>query len=400
MRARTRGLSALLARIQCCNISRCRTHSPTAGTLITGQPHLATIMDTIAELLRDIFPDEYHRFVALLRRHRLALLIALTVIVSTIGYSFVYSRWPNPVRGTRHVLLYTPTPIWMGFLCSLWLLALTYVVIQLARTRAPLEADTSTVQIPHAPDEERSATDLSPTAIRLPQLLGGMELLRVAAGEFTMGGRSGHTVLLAAYHIGKVPITNAQYKRFVDATGHPSPSHWTGREVPAWKEDHPVVQVSWHDARAYCAWLSDETRVQFRLPTEAEWEKAAQGPDYRTFPWGETWESSICNNAERKLDDTEPVGAHSPEADSPYGVADMAGNVWEWTNSLNKDLPYDAHDGREDPKGQGERILRGGSFRCQVGQLTCAYRSVHNRTNAKGDEIGFRVAVSRAASNS
>lgn len=243
--------------------------------------------------------------------------------------------------------------------------------------------------------EEAESIELSGARMCLPEELGSVELLRIPVGEFSMGGWVKHPTSLDTYYISKYPITNAQYKRFIEGEGHACPSHWTGgREYPIGKEDHPVVHVSWTDARAYCDWLSKKTDQVFRLPTEAEWEKAAQGPDRRTYPWGDEWDMWKCNSAEREIKHTTRVGLDSPEADSRFGVSDMAGNVWEWTSSLDKDLPYDPDDGREDREADGERILRGGSFKNYKAQVACAYREVHNQPKATGEEIGFRIAVS------
>jgi len=243
-------------------------------------------------------------------------------------------------------------------------------------------------------DKEPEPIDLSGATMKLPEELGGVELVRIPAGEFSMGGWLQQVVFVDTCYISKYPITNAQYKYFIEDEGHPSPADWTGgRNYPAWKADHPVVAVSWHDARAYCAWLSRKTGFAFRLPTEAEWEKAAQGPDRRTYPWGDSWNKYHCACAEREDSDTVHVGRDSPEGDSRFGVSDMAGNVWEWTSSLLKDLPYDPSDGREDPKAQGDRVLRGGSFKDGREQVSCAHR-IHNQPEATGEEIGFRIAVS------
>jgi formylglycine-generating enzyme required for sulfatase activity len=122
------------------------------------------------------------------------------------------------------------------------------------------------------------------------------------------------------------------------------------------------VYVTWHDAMAYCRWLARVTGRAYRLPSEAEWEKAARGTDGRIWPWGNKWDSKRCNSREGGPGNTTPVGQYSPQGDSPYGCVDMAGNVWEWTLSLLKDYPYDPKDGREDAQAEGRRRLRGGAF--------------------------------------
>ena len=149
----------------------------------------------------------------------------------------------------------------------------------------------------------------------------GIELVKIPAGEF-LYGENKQKVILPTYRIAKTPVTNAQYKAFVDATGYQTPSHWSGGQIPVGQENHPVVNVDWNDAGNFCAWAG------VRLPTEQEWEKAARGTDGREYPWG-AWEPSRCNSKEAQINDTTPVGRHLSGA-SPYGLLDMAGNVWDW----------------------------------------------------------------------
>jgi len=229
----------------------------------------------------------------------------------------------------------------------------------------------------------------------LPPVLGSVELLLIPRGEFNMGGWEHHRISVDDFYIGKYPVTNAQYKHFTEATGQESPAHWSGRVIPGGKDNHPVVHVSWHDAQAYCHWLAREIGEVFRLPTEAEWEKSAQGTQRRAYPWGDEFDQSMCNSMGSDVGDTTPVGSYSPGSDSPYGVADMAGNVWEWTNSLLKPYPYSSDDGRESPAAEGERVLRGGCFNNGPGEVKCAYRHVHNDPGKRGKDMGFRVAASQ-----
>ncbi|MFM8333111.1 MAG: NACHT domain-containing protein, partial [Candidatus Methylumidiphilus sp.] len=163
----------------------------------------------------------------------------------------------------------------------------------------------------------------------LPQ--GEPDWVLIPAGEFTMGeGDKAHRVHLPDFAIARVPVTNAQYGLFVQATGHEAPSHWHGKKVPKGRETHPVVRVSWHDARAYCRWLSAETGKAIGLPSEAEWEKAARGADdARRYPWGDDFDAKRCNVDESGFDGTTPVGIFVNGA-SLFGCLDMAGNVWEW----------------------------------------------------------------------
>ena len=234
----------------------------------------------------------------------------------------------------------------------------------------------------------------------------GMELVYVPAGDFLMGSadddpeardneKPQHEVYLDAYWMDKTEVTNAMFEQFVAATGHRTDAerlgtayvfnqcgwsrvegaHWLRPEGPgsdiAGRMDHPVVQVSWNDADAYCRWAGR------RLPTEAEWEKAARGSDGRKYPWGQGPPAGDllnfadvnlgCSWADLTQDDgyerTAPVGTY-PAGASPYGALDMAGNVWEWVADWY-DSGYYAVSPRRNPPGPsaGEyRALRGGSW--------------------------------------
>jgi len=183
-----------------------------------------------------------------------------------------------------------------------------------------------------------------------------------------------HTLYLPDYYLARTPVTNAQYAAFVQASGHRHPEHWKGGKAPEGKRDHPVVNVSWYDAEAYCKWLAKVTGKAYGLPSEAEWEKGARGSDGRIYPWGDEWDSERCNSREGDERGTTPVGAY-PRGASPYGLLDMAGDVWEWTRSFVRGYPYDPADGREDPGGGRHRVLRGGSWDFQRG-VRCVAGSV------------------------
>jgi formylglycine-generating enzyme required for sulfatase activity len=211
-----------------------------------------------------------------------------------------------------------------------------------------------------------------------------------------------HTVITQAYRISTYPVTNAQFERFVAAGGYGNRAYWT----PAgwrWKgyrhgsehyggrferPDLPVVGASWYEAVAYCRWLTDTTGQPYRLPTEAEWEKAARGTDSRAWPWGDGFDPARCNTSESGRGGTTPV-TQFPGERSPYGCYDMAGNVWEWTSSLYKPYPYRADDGREDPNAEGSRVIRGGSWRFPRVGARCAGRNV-SRPDDRLGSLGFR----------
>ena len=155
-----------------------------------------------------------------------------------------------------------------------------------------------------------------------------------------------------------------------------------------------MVGVCWFEVQAYCNWLSRETGLHYRLPAEAEWEKAARGPNGLLWPWSNEWEAEKCNCAES--DDafrgTTPVGMY-PDGASHDGALDMIGNVWEWTSSLFKDYPYQAGDGREDPAQPGSRVLRGGSWYYYRSFARCAVRRRYEPVLFYSD-LGFRLVLS------
>lgn len=158
-----------------------------------------------------------------------------------------------------------------------------------------------------------------------------MQFVTIPAGEF-LKGSDNQVEFLPEYEMGLDPVTNAQYKVFTDATGYRIPLHWKNGEIPEGLESHPVVYVSYDDAKAFCKWLSQETGENIDLPTNDEWEKAARGTDGRTYPWGNEAPNDTLCNYDCHVGATTPVGAYSPQGDSPYGCRDMAGNVWEWVN--------------------------------------------------------------------
>lgn len=224
------------------------------------------------------------------------------------------------------------------------------------------------------------------------------QMVTVPAGEFMMGGKDYddekpvHQVSLPEYRIGRYPVTNAEYQRFLDDTDHPWPASWEEGRYPAGKANHPVVTVSWHDALAYCKWLSQKTGKIYRLPTEAEWEKAARGTDGREYPWGNDFDKTKCNTQESGILTTTSVGIYL-EGASPYGVHDMAGNVWEWCADWFNENEYKGRENSivKDPQGPKEgtyRVLRGGSFVLDLRLARCAGRSGSSRSSGAGSS-GF-----------
>ncbi len=196
-----------------------------------------------------------------------------------------------------------------------------------------------------------------------------------------------HHVSCSAFSIGRTPVTNAQYRLFVDASGHPAPSHWPGGEIPAGRELHPVTYVSHADAAAFCRWAGGW------LPTEVEWERAARGDDGRAWPWGD--EAPAPDLATFATTDTSPVGSH-PRGAGPFGALDLAGNAWEWTASALRPYPYDAGDGREGEASASPRVVRGGAYIHGPGEIRCSFR--HGQLPGTVDHyVGFRLVCEPGA---
>lgn len=218
------------------------------------------------------------------------------------------------------------------------------------------------------------------------------------------------------YSIAKYPVTNAQFAKFIDAGGYKNDKWWTKEgwqkcqegwhydggwkasgtawiEPRFWQDskwngaDQPVVGVSWYESVAFCLWLSETTGEKIMLPTEDQWQYAAQGDDGRTYPWGNDWNRDLCNNNVDKkgIAKTSPVTQYEDKGDSPFGVVDMAGNVWEWcltdydkkTNDINSPV--------------NSRVLRGGSwFDFNADFFRCDFRDFRNPHDWDNDD-GFRL---------
>ena len=232
------------------------------------------------------------------------------------------------------------------------------------------------------------------------------EMLLIPAGEFLLGSepqRDEHarddeqpqaSLHLSDYWLARTPVTNDQYVSFVAATER------RGWQQPSGKDKHPAVNVSWHDARAYCRWLAQVTGKFYRLPTETEWEKGARGTDGRIWPWGDQWVLCGCNTSEERKGDTMPVDTYA-ESPSPYGLLDMVGNVGEWTRTKwgpdpaapRYGYPYRSDDGREDPASDDHRVVRGGCW-FNSGWLARRIGRFGGQPSDRFGNLGFRVAVS------
>ena len=232
-----------------------------------------------------------------------------------------------------------------------------------------------------------------------------VELVCVPAGEFVMGSNKAqdpeagpaelppHTVYVGEFYMAKYPVTVAQFATFVKKTGYKR------RAVPQDvknKGRHPVVNVSWEDAVAFCGWASQATGQPVHLPSEAEWEKAARGTDGRIWPWGNEPPDATRCNFNTNMKGTTPVGHYSPGGDSPYGCADMAGNVWEWMLSKYKPYPYKTDDDRDKIDSSSQfRVVRGGSWAYSSDHARCADRDWYAPV-IRFHDFGFRLVVRRA----
>ena len=202
-----------------------------------------------------------------------------------------------------------------------------------------------------------------------------------------------HQVILPGYWIAKTPVTVVQFRAFVRTEGHNV--HEKSLKGP---DDHPVRYVSWNDAMVYCHWVSMRSGLTATLPSEAEWEKAARGTDGRLYPWGNAKPDVYRCNFDNHEGGTTPVGRYSPQGDSPYGCVDMAGNVMEWTRSLDKAYPYSFQDEREDLESRGLRVLRGGAFCDAAEDVRCVMR-YWGDLYACSSCIGFRLVLSPTSLN-
>lgn len=236
-------------------------------------------------------------------------------------------------------------------------------------------------------------------------------MISIPAGVFTMGSdnprtneqnRPAHQVRTHAYRIDKYPVTQAQYARFVAAKKYRPPLNWNNGRIPRGLELHPVTMVSWHNARDYCNWAGK------RLPTEAEWEKAARGTDARLWPWGSQMHSENLNTY-YKVGRTTAVHAY-PQGASPYGVMDMAGNVQEWVADQFTPYPGTSASGEIfqakaiDPgyqRGSDEEerliyfVMRGGSWKSDPFSTYTFHRN-YSLPNYASDFFGFRCATGMA----
>lgn len=259
-------------------------------------------------------------------------------------------------------------------------------------TPTPRPAPLTPTPMPPTLTPEAVASAMTPEPTR-PTVTDVM--VEIPAGPFTMGSDQGdpedapaHEVDLPAFEIDKFEVTNADFAAFVEANAYKTYAEEKG--FRGWRDEwedgednHPVVMVNWNDATAYCEWLGK------RLPTEAEWEKAARGEDGRRFPWGDEWDPARANVKEAGLRGTTTAGSFGAGA-SPYGLEDVAGNVWEWTADWYQ--PYPGNTTADTYYGEKFRVTRGGGWFDEEPQVTTFNRNAADPGLTANDDLGFRCA--------
>jgi len=232
----------------------------------------------------------------------------------------------------------------------------------------------------------------------------GSIMVQVPEGEFEMGSAEGrgrdnerprHRVRLSGYWIGVYAVTNAQYEKFVRASGHRAPDKadygeavWRGQEYPADKAEHPVVCVSWEDAAAYAKWAGCE------VASEAQWERASRGPAGLEYPWGDEWDESRCRNDKNKGDEQTSAVHGYPKGASGWGTYNQSGNVWEWCADWYDEKYYGKAD-KQDPRGPAgvsARVFRGGCWwNGAPDRFRAAFRDIRLDPGDRDDYLGFRL---------
>ncbi|MBI5301957.1 MAG: SUMF1/EgtB/PvdO family nonheme iron enzyme [Chloroflexi bacterium] len=337
-----------------------------------------------------------------------SLLTTATEIAGIIGVVLAYLAFANQTGWWPFDPRATPTP---SFSASA---AMPTAVSTLAPTNTlrptatftpePTETPRPTATLAPRPTETPRPSATPTPGIGSTQLapIDGATMVYVPAGEFTMGGNDNgdekppHPVYLDAFWMDKHEVTNALYKKCVDAGKCSAPSERNSYTRESYYGDarydnFPVIYVSWSAASAYCAWAGR------RLPTEAEWEKAARGPaasagDRRIYPWGNTFDKNLLNSSEGGKGDTTAVDSY-PNGASPYGALNLAGNVWEWVADWY-DPNYYSNAPRNNPKGPDagqQRVLRGGSWYYNQFSVRAAVRYIY-LPDSGSFLVGFRCA--------
>jgi formylglycine-generating enzyme required for sulfatase activity len=230
----------------------------------------------------------------------------------------------------------------------------------------------------------------------------GAPLILIPAGEFMMGSQAGqdderpvHTVYLDAYYIDRYEVTTGRYAVFMRTQRPTRPFKWH-EAIRGRQGEKPVIGVDWYDAKEYCDWAGR------RLPTEAEWEKAARGTDQRTYPWGDAPPTRAHANAGQRAwngYDTLTVVGSLARGKSPYGMDDLAGNVWEWIMDRYDQGYYDVSP-TKNPHGPAAgplRVLRGGAWNNDAATIRAANRAGY-APSARRNDVGFRCAMDAESS--
>jgi formylglycine-generating enzyme required for sulfatase activity len=285
-----------------------------------------------------------------------------------------------------------------------------------------LKQPTYEVAVAPTPTEERTEVErrieqATRTSITVPKQLSSLDLMPspfawipITAGQvmLTEGGyvpRGGQTYQVEAFEIGKYPITNAQFAKFIEAGGYDNTAFWTDegwqtKEDDSWTaprfwknkkwngSTQPVVGVSWYEAVAFCTWISAVTNENISLPTEQQWQRAVRGDTTTIYPWGNSWDPKLCNNSVANLwenETTSIVTEYQDKGDSLFGVVDMIGNVWEWCLTTS-------NTGRDTITGTSARILRGGSWADRDREyFRSDFRPRRGPPNDFDERRGFRI---------
>ncbi len=369
------------------------------GPVVTDPPPAAQISD-VAQGARNSKDGQYRSML---------LWIPIALLVGALGL-FVFERFvmpPRPPAPTATAFDPTPTSAELGSAATI---TATPAATSVPKATATLEPTaTATLELtataPGTADPPTTATP-SPTDTPVQPLsplpaatktnpLDGAAYVYVPAGAFKMGSGEGDTLAredekpqesvdVDGFWMMRTEVTNGQYRRCVEAGACTAPNNARWNE-PAYA-DHPITGVTWQQANDYAVWVGG------RLPTEAEWEKACRGTAGSFYPWGDGAPTENLANFFPNTGGTMPVGSYSPQGDSPYGAADMAGNVWEWTSSRPEPYPYAAGDGREDPGKEGKRVLRGGAWYLGADYVRCGSRFSFGENYGYYD-FGFRVVM-------
>jgi formylglycine-generating enzyme required for sulfatase activity len=306
-----------------------------------------------------------------MKKSYLVSLIVLLILATSCGGGGTPAPGPAGEETPSGAAVATPTPI------------------QIVPTPTPKPPPPTPTPIPTstpapAPTEGAEVPTAPPVAEMMAE---------IPAGEFTMGNDAGdddekpaHTVTLEAFEIDMFEVTNADFAKFVEETGYQTEAEKAGeagwRAYAEGKDNHPVVKVTWNDADAYCQWAGK------RLPAEAEWEKAAKGEEGFLYPWGNEWDPAKANTKESGFRGTVAVGSFA-EGASPYGVFDMAGNVWEWTADWYQAYPGSTY--QSEYFGEKFKVTRGGGWFQEEKLVTTSNRSATD-LSAANDDLGFRCA--------